>query len=124
MKFRHRAGVCTLALVAGMAALQVEPAVVRNLTVETASGRLSIGAVKVPLWNTAFAQSADSFSLENISFKQGNSSYELKRIDLSGVTSSRADVEALFASGSSEPMAARLAKINAKRIEIPEAKSG
>jgi hypothetical protein len=122
MKFRHRAGICALALVAGMAALQVEPAVVRNLSFETASGRMSIGAVKFPLWNTALAQSADSFSLENVSFTWGSASYEVKRINLSGVASSRADIEALFASGSNEPMAARLAKINAKRVEIPEVK--
>ncbi|WP_457093920.1 hypothetical protein [Microvirga sp. P5_D2] len=122
MKFRHRAGVCALALAGGMAALQVEPAVIRNLSFETASGRVTVGAVKVPLWSAAFAQSADNFSLENITFTRGHASYELKRIDLSGVSSSRADIEALFASGSNEPMAARLAKINAKRIEIPEAK--
>ncbi|MGO4388584.1 hypothetical protein AB4Y85_13705 [Microvirga sp. 2YAF29] len=122
MKFRHRAGVCALALAAGMAALQVEPAVIRNLSFETASGRVSIGAVKVPLWSAALAQGADSFSLENVSFTRGSATYELKRIDLSGVTSSRAEIEALFGAGSTEPMAARLAKINAKRIEIPEAK--
>ncbi|MET0527116.1 MAG: hypothetical protein ABW003_02005, partial [Microvirga sp.] len=122
MKFRHRAGVCALALAGGMAALQVEPAVIRNLSFETASGRVTVGAVKAPLWSAAFAQGADSFSLENITFTRGHTSYELKRIDLSGVSSSRADIEALFASGSNEPMAARLAKINAKRIEIPEAK--
>lgn len=122
MKFRHRAGVCALALVAGMAALQVEPAVIRNLSFETASGRVTIGAVKVPLWSTAFAQSADSFSLENVTFTWGSAIYEMKLVNLSGVTSSRADIEALFAAGSTEPMAARFAKINAKRIEIPETK--
>lgn len=122
MKFRHRAGVCALALVAGMAALQLEPAVLRNVSFETASGRVSIGAVKVPLWSAALAQSADGFSLENINFTWGSTAYELKRIDLSGVTSSRADIESLFSGSSTEPMAARLARINAKRIEIPEAK--
>lgn len=122
MKFCHRAGICLLALVAGTAALQVEPAVIRNLSLETASGHVSVGAVKVPFWSTAWAQSADSFSLENVSFTFGQLSYEMKRIDLSGATTPRAEIEALFASGSTEPVATRLARINAKQITIPEAK--
>ncbi len=122
MKFRHRAGVCALALMAGMAVLQVEPAVIRNLSFETAAGRVTIGAVKAPLWSAAFAQAADSFSLENVSFTWTSATYELKSVNLSGVTSSRAEIEALFAAGSNEPMATRFARINAKRIEIPEIK--
>lgn len=122
MKFRHRAGVCALALTAGMAALQIEPTVIRNLSFETSSGRVTVGAVRAPVWSAAIGQAADSFSLENISVTQGSVRFELQRIDLTGVTSSRSDVEALFAAGSSEPLAARLAKIGAARIAIPEAK--
>jgi len=120
MKFRYRTGIGLLALMVGTAALQIEPAVIRNLSLETASGSVRIGAVKVPLWSTAWAQSAGSFSLENVSFTFGKSTYELKRVDLSGVASSRAEIEALFASGASEPMAARLARINVRQIAIPE----
>lgn len=120
MSLLHRSGVCALALMAGAATMQIEPAVVRNIIIDSSSGHVAIGAVKTSLWSAAFAQSADSFSLENVRFTFGSASYELPRINFSGVTSSRADIEALTASGSTERMASRLAKINAKRIEIPE----
>lgn len=101
--------------------MQFEPTAVRNLVFENGYQRLTVGAVKVPLWSAAFAQSADSFSLENVSFTFGGATYDIKRVDLSGVTSTRAEIEALLSSGSSEPMMRRLARINAKRISIPEA---
>lgn len=122
MKLHHRTGLGALALIASAAALQIEPAAVRNLVVEHDGGRLSIGSVRAPLWSAAFAQSADSFTLENVKFTFGTATYELKRIELSGVTSSRADIEALLAPNASEPMMRRLARINAKQIRIPEAR--
>jgi hypothetical protein len=122
MRLLHRCGVCALALVAGAAALQFEPTAFRNLVFENGGQRASIGAVKVPLWSAAFAQSAGSFSLENVSFSFGGATYDIKRIDLSGVTSTRAEIEALLSSSSSEPMMGRLARVNAKQISIPEAR--
>jgi hypothetical protein len=121
MGLLHRCGVCALALAAGAAALQFEPAAFRNLVFENGGQRLTVGTVKVPLWSAAFAQAAESFSLENVSFTFGGATYDIKRVDLSGVTSTRAEIEALLSSGSSEPMMRRLARINAKRISIPEA---
>ncbi len=122
MRLLYRSGVCALALMAGTAAMQFEPAFVRNLAFSNGSQHLSIGAVKAPLWSAAFAQSADQFSLENVSFSFGGASYELKRIDLSGVTSSKAEIEALFSASSNEPLADRLTRVNAKQIAIPEVK--
>ena len=107
MKLLHRCGVCALALVAGAAALQFEPTAVRNLVFENGGQRLTVGAVKVPLWSAAFAQSADSFSLENVSFTFAGATYDIKRVDLSGVTSTRAEIEALVSSSSSEAMMRR-----------------
>ncbi len=121
MGLLHRCGDCALSLAAGAAALQFEPTAFRNLVFENGGQRASIGAVKVPLWSAAFAQSAGSFSLENVSFTFGGAAYDIKRIDLSGVTSTRAEIEALLSSSSSEPMMGRLARINAKQISIPEA---
>ncbi|MBA1156759.1 hypothetical protein [Microvirga mediterraneensis] len=122
MGLRYRAGVCALALVAGSAALQFEPTVIRNLVVDNGGHRISVGAVKVPLWSAAFAQSADSFALENVSFSFGGARYEAKRIEVSGSASSRADIEALFSSSASEPLAGRLARVSAKKIVLPEVK--
>jgi hypothetical protein len=122
MRLRYRAGVAALALLAGSTALSFEPAVLRDLVVDHDGHRLAIGAVRVPLWSTAFAQSADSFSLDNVNFTFGLTSYEAKRIEFTGVTSSRADIETLFSSSSTEPMESRLRRINAKQVTIPEAR--
>ncbi|MEE1611290.1 hypothetical protein [Microvirga sp. CF3016] len=122
MGLRYRAGICALALVAGSAALQFEPAVLRDLVVDNGTHRIAVGAVKVPLWSAAFAQSADSVSLDNVSFTFGSTTYEAKRIEFSGISSSRAEIEALFSSTSTEPMESRLRRITVKQITIPEAR--
>jgi hypothetical protein len=122
MRLRYRAGVAALALLAGSTALSFEPAVLHDLVIESGGQRISVGAVKVPLWSAAFAQSADSFSLDNVTFSFGVTTYEVKRIEFSGVSTPRAEIEALFSSASSEPMESRLGRINAKQITIPEAR--
>jgi hypothetical protein len=122
MGLRYRAGICALALVAGSAALQFEPAVLRDLVIDNGGQRITIGAVRASLWSAAFAQSADSFSLDNVSFTFGSTTYEAKKIEFSGTSSSRADIEALFSSTSSEPMESRLKRISVKQITIPEAR--
>ncbi|WP_201860956.1 hypothetical protein [Microvirga soli] len=122
MRLRYHAGVAALALLAGSTALSFEPAVLRDLVIESGGQRISVGAVKVPLWSAAFAQSADSFSLDNVTFTFGVTTYEMKRIEFSGVSTPRAEIEALFSSASSEPMESRLRRINAKQITIPEAR--
>jgi hypothetical protein len=122
MGLRYRAGICALALFAGSAALQFEPAVLRDLVVDNGTHRIAVGAVKIPLWSAAFAQSADSFSLDNVSFTFGSTTYEAKRIEFSGISSSRAEIDALFSSTSSEPMESRLRRITVKQITIPEAR--
>jgi hypothetical protein len=121
MRLRYRAGVCALALMAGSAALQLEPAVVRNLVSGDENRHVSVEAIRVPLWSAAFAQSADSFSLDNVRFTSGDFTYEAKRIDFSGVTVSRGEVESLFSSASG-PLADRLMRINAKQVTSPEIK--
>lgn len=121
MGLRYRAGVCALALIAGSAALQLEPAVVRNLVSGHGDQHVSIGAIRVPLWNAAFAQSADSFSVDNVRFTWGDFTYEAKRIDFSGVTVSRSEIESLFSSAS-EPLADRLMRISARQVTSPELK--
>jgi hypothetical protein len=122
MRLRYRAGLCTLALIAGSAAMSFEPAVLRDLAIDSGGRRIVVGAVRVPLWSAALAQSADSFTLDNVSFTSGSATYEAKTIALSGVSSTRAEIEALFSAGSTEPMESRLKRINAKQVTIPEAR--
>ena len=102
--------------------MSFEPAVLRDLAIDNGGHRIVVGAVRVPLWSAAFAQSADSFTLDNVSFTFGSATYEAKRIELSGVSSIRAEIEALFSAGSTEPMESRLKRINAKQVTIPEAR--
>jgi hypothetical protein len=80
MRFMHRSGVWVLAIGAGLTALQLEPTVLRDLVVESGSQRIAVGAVKVPLWSAAWAQSPDTFSLENVTFTFGSATYEAGRV--------------------------------------------
>ncbi|NIX77233.1 hypothetical protein [Microvirga terricola] len=118
----YRSGICALALIAGSAALQFEPAIIHDIGFARSGTALQIGAVRTSLWSAAWAQAADTFSLENVRFTIGTTSYEAKRVDLTGVTSPRATIEALFASASTEPVSARLSAIGARQITIPELK--
>ncbi|MGO4704274.1 hypothetical protein AB4072_00655 [Microvirga sp. 2MCAF38] len=120
MKVPFRTSVCALALIVGSSALPFEPVAVRGVSHEFGQGRVSIGTIRVPLWSAAFAQSADTFTLENVSLIVGSATYRAKKIDFSGVTSSRADVEAIFNPASAAPLAERLSRLSAKQIVIPE----
>jgi hypothetical protein len=122
MRLLHRSGICIVALGAGLAGLQVEPAVLRDIVFESGPQRLSVGSVRIPLWSAAWAQSPETITLENVKFTFGSTAYEARRIEFSGVTSSRADIDALLSTSGSEPFAPRLARISAKQITIPELK--
>ena len=86
MKLLHRSGVCALALMAGTAAMQFEPAVLRDIVISNGTQQVSIGAVKTSLWSAAFAQTADNFSLDNVRFTWGGGTYEAKQVTFSGAT--------------------------------------
>jgi hypothetical protein len=119
MPLLRRPALFLTAIGLGVAALGYEPAVLRDFSLEAEGSRLSIGAARVPLWGAALAQT-DQIVLENVSLQQGASTYTAKRIVFSGVTSTRVEIEAIFDGGSREPLATRLSRITAKRIEIPE----
>ncbi|HEX2137719.1 MAG TPA: hypothetical protein VHG30_17800 [Microvirga sp.] len=108
------------AVLLGSAALGFEPAVRRDVSAGDGSLRLTIGSVRVPLWSAALAQGADTVSLDDVTITLGTSSYAIKRIEFSGVTSSEAEIRALFDDAASEPLGARLERLGAKEIRIPE----
>jgi hypothetical protein len=116
---RHSTVLLSATILAG-AALSFEPVLLSNLQVETDGARISIGAARTPLWSAAFAQTPSAVVLEDVTFGFGGTTYRAKRVEFSGVTSSRAEVEAIFDTASSEPLPARLAKLSAKEISIPE----
>ncbi|WP_112664246.1 hypothetical protein [Microvirga flavescens] len=120
MRTPFRSSVCALAILAGMGGLAFEPPLLRNVTSEFGSGRIAIGSVRAPLWSAALAQSADTFTLENVTLAIGSTTYRAKQIGFSGVSSPRADIEAIFDGQATTPMAERLKRLNAKQIVIPE----
>ncbi|MXQ13272.1 hypothetical protein [Microvirga makkahensis] len=121
MKPLHRSGMCALALMAGTAAMHFEPAALRGLAVGNGAQQLSIGAVRTSLWSMAFAQAADSFTLDDVRFTWGGATYEAKQVSLSGVSVARGEIESLFSSTAGS-LADKLAGIDAKRVTIPELK--
>jgi hypothetical protein len=100
--------------------LDVEPAVFTDMVSESSGSRLVVGSVRAPLWNTAWAQPFETVTLENVSVSIGADLYQAQRIEFTGVTSTRAELEALFDRSATEPLSERLAKISAKRVVIPE----
>jgi hypothetical protein len=116
---RRRAALLISATVLGSAVMGVEPAVFRDVAIERDGLRIGIGAVRTPLWNAAFAQSGP-VRLENVTFTFGPNTYEAKEITVSGLSSSKAELDALFDQNATEPFAARLGRLSAREISIPE----
>ncbi len=119
---RRRSAVLLSATVLGGAALMIEPAAVRDLRFGDGANRATIGAVRTSLWSAAFAQ-ADTVVLENVTAQFGPVTYTAPRVEFSGVTSARAEIEAIVDKNSTEPLAARLARINARQVTVPEIRS-
>lgn len=122
MRNLYRSGVSALVLLVGAAALQVEPAVLSNLSLGKDGQSATVGAVRVSLLSAAFAQTPDSFSLENVTFTLGPVTYEAKRMEFAGAGMSRSDIESAFSSSAVQPLAERLGKLSARQITIPELK--
>jgi len=101
-------------------ALRFEPAVEREISLGTSSERVTIGAVRVPLWSAAFAQTPGRVSLDDVAITTAGATYAMKRIEFSGVTASEADLRAVFDGASAEPLWTRLERIGARQITIPE----
>jgi hypothetical protein len=112
---------CALALVAGTAAMRFEPVVLRDLIADNGTQQLSIGAVRTSLWSAAFAQTADSFTLDDVRFTWGGAIYEARQVSFGGASVARRDIESLFSS-TAEPLADKLARIDVKQVTIPELK--
>ncbi|HEX2553293.1 MAG TPA: hypothetical protein VHL98_06310 [Microvirga sp.] len=119
---RRRTAVLLSATVLAGAALVVEPAAVRDLRFGDGARQVTIGAVRTSLWSAALAQ-ADTMVLENVTVTLGPVTYTAPRIEFTGVTSTRAEIEALVDKTSSEPLAARLARVSARQVSIPEIRS-
>lgn len=116
---RRRSAVLLSATVLGGAALMIEPAAVRDLQFGDGTSRVAIGAVRTSLWSAALAQ-AGTVVLENVTVQLGPVTYTAPRVEFTGVTSTRAEIEALVDRNSAQSLAERLARINARQVAIPE----
>src|SRR5690606_35475581 len=92
-----------------------------DLVADNGTQQISVGAVRTSLWSAAFAQTSDSFSIENVCFSWGAFTYEARRIDFTGASVARSEIEGLFSSDAT-PLADRLARITVKQATIPELK--
>ena len=84
-------------------------------------GRVEIGAARINgTWlGTALAQAAD-VTLENAAFEFGTVAIRLPRVEFSGAKLSRDELAALFDQRVAEPLAARLSRLSAREVRIPE----
>lgn len=108
------------AVLAGGASLFAEPVFLRDLSTGDGPLRMSVGAVRGPLWSAAFAQGAGDYTLENVTISLESSTFTFKSMRVTGATSPRAEMDAIFAKGSTEPLSDRIAKFAAKEIAISE----
>jgi hypothetical protein len=117
-----RPALCASVVLMGALVVQIEPKIVNGLVFESADSRMTIGAVRVPLWSAAWAQSSESLTLENVVFTSGTTTYEAKQITFSGLTSTRTELDAILSNASPEPLALRLARLNVKEVSLPDVK--
>ena len=83
--------------------------------------RLSIGSVvlhRQGLVSSAFA--AENFTVNALSFEAAGAKYTIPRIDVVGGSMTAADVRAIFDTSSTMPISARMARLTAESVAIPE----
>jgi hypothetical protein len=81
---------------------------------------LTVQNIRGALLPAAFAQSAAPVVLNGVTIAFGPISYRAPRIEVIGLKSSRPDLEKLFDPDAKEPLADRIAKLEAEEIRIPE----
>jgi hypothetical protein len=118
-RWRRQAALAAVS-VAAIAAAGLPNPRAGDLRIVFGGGTLEIGAVRTGNWlGVALAQAAD-VTLENVTFAVGGISYRLPRIEFSGASLSRADLTALFDAKAGEAVGARLARLSAREVRIPE----
>ena len=92
-------------------------------TTELAGGRLTIGAVRpgVSLIGAALAQVGRTVTLEDVAFESPSTTFRLPRVDFVGVNLSPDELSGVLDGKSAEAWPARLARLSAERIVIPNA---
>lgn len=63
---------------------------------------------------------SDTVVLDNVAVDLGFAAYKMPKIEFSGANLPRAELAALFDKNATEPLAARLSRVSAKQIAVPE----
>jgi hypothetical protein len=93
-----------------------------GLRVAGTDGSLRIGRVVLQS-STALvapARAAENFTLENVTAEFQGSSYAAPQIEVRNSAASKADVQAIFDPASGQPLSARLAKLTADSVVVPQ----
>jgi hypothetical protein len=117
MKAVFKSSICVAALLTGLAVSRVEISAAKDVAFGSVA---RIGDLRVTLWNAALAQSGQNFALDNVTGALGGATFIASRIEVTGLTSSRSDLEAPVPGNSAEGWADKIAKLSADRIVIPE----
>ena len=95
--------------------------VIRDVKVVSAAGTSRIGSLVLhgpALVAPAMAQ--QSFGVEGITFEAAGASYAIPRLDVTGAAMSADDIRAVFDMSSTMPLSARMARLNAETIVVPQ----
>jgi hypothetical protein len=94
-----------------------------GLILPVGTGRLAVGKVALGGGFALFppAQAAEDVTLENVTLTFGPATYRIARVEVAGSSLDRAGVQAIFdGSSSTEPLGARLAKLSASSVTMPD----
>lgn len=93
----------------------------RSVTVEGGGVRVEIGAVRLGgMLGAALAQAPGEVTLTDLVITTAPATYRLPRAVFAGVSLSRDELARLMDPNGAEPAAARLARLNARQVTIPE----
>jgi hypothetical protein len=95
----------------------------RGLALRVGTGRMAVGEVALGGGFGLFppAQAAEDVTLDNVLLTFGPATYRIPRVEVAGSSLDRAGLQAIFdGSSSTEPLAARLAKLSASSVTMPE----
>ena len=94
--------------------------------IRTDRGLLGIAAAQVPTLQQGLGRAlqgigaGETVTLDDVTLDLGFAIYRMAKVEVSGSSLSRAELMSLFDKNASEPLAARVGRLSAKEIRVPE----
>ena len=94
--------------------------------IRTDRGLLGIAAAQVPTLQQGLGRAlqgigaGETVTLDDVTLDLGFATYRMPKVEVSGSSLSRAELMGLFDKNASEPLAARVGRLSAKEIRVPE----